>query len=279
MFRQSHRWAIALVALGVGLSACGQPTTGAVALKGAGTQAALSPVFGARDAEVGAETNLETLNLQTDLDGVDEGDLADLATSAGLPVPEATASEPAGKRMTKVGFVRSNEDGRFFLQVRKGFLWWKKDTAVPLVGRDDKGTQSLAAHLNKKVIVCGRIQGESLSLTRVLSVPDFGVVWDLLSKGRVAGQVFDARTRVALPMADVTVRSFGNGRLWRAKADRNGRFRIGRLEAGAYTLEARSADFRLAYKDKVTVRKRDTAEVLIGLSPEQSAPQAVPVSN
>lgn len=237
-----------------------------------------APTFGARDAQVGAESNMEVLNLQSDLDEVDEADLADLAVEQGeVPSPEASGSEPVGRRMTRVGFIRSNEDGRFFLQIRKGSLWWKKEVAIPLVGKDEPGRLALAQRLNRKVIARGRLQGESLVTSCVVGLPDFGAVWDLLSKGRLAGRVYDARTLVALPLADVTVRSFSNGRLWRAKADRQGAFRVGRLEPGAYEVTARSADYRLGLRDKVTVRRRESAQVSLGLAPEQSVHPSYPV--
>jgi len=73
------------------------------------------------------------------------------------------------------------------------------------------------------------------------------------------------------------VRSFGNGRLWRARADRAGQFRVGRLEAGSYEVTARSADYRIGLRDKVTIKRRDTAQVLLGLAPEISVPQVSPV--
>lgn len=260
------------------LVGCGQAAPQTSLARVSATQAGIQPGFGARDAEVGPETNMEVLNLQTDLDEVDEADLNDLAVEQGeVLTPEASASEPQGRRMTRVGFIRSNEDGRYFLQIRKGSLWWKKEVALPLAPRDEQGRLALAERLNRKVIVRGRLQGESLLTTCVVRLPDFGTIWDLLSKGRMAGKVYDARTMAALPLAEITVRSFGNGRLWRARADRAGQFRVGRLEAGAYEVTARSADYRIGLRDKVTIKRRDTAQVLLGLSPESSVPQVSPV--
>ncbi|MEB3236872.1 MAG: carboxypeptidase-like regulatory domain-containing protein [Candidatus Sericytochromatia bacterium] len=268
---------LAAMAVVLAVVGCGQVAPQASLAARSQVPTASQPVFGARDAEVGPEANMEVLNLQTDMDEIDEADLADLAAEQGdIMSPEATASEPQGKRMTRVGFIRSNEDGRFFLQIRKGSLWWKKEAAIPLAGRDEQGRLLLAQRLNSKVVVRGRLQGETLVTACIVRLPDFGAVWDLLSKGRMAGKVYDARSLVVLPLAEVTVRSFGNGRIWRARADRQGLFRIGRLEAGAYEVTARSADYRLGLRDKVTIRRRDTAQVLLALTPESVAQQPVP---
>jgi hypothetical protein len=270
-----HKLGLVAALVAMTVAGCG---TGPVSSYGSTASAAKSgSVLEAHDAEIGAETNMMNLNASADLEGLTDSDLEALDPSAvaaaddvadeGLFGQKKTPEAAKVKTVTKCGFVRSNTDGKFFLQVSKGFLWWKRETSIPLTGVDEAAGLKLASNLNKKVLIRGPLQGETILTKTVCKLLDFGAVWDLLSKGSVSGKAYDARTKVGLAHADVTVKSFATGRLWRAKSAVDGSFNVGRLDAGEYEITAKSADFQLGAKDKITVKKRSSSKVNMGLEP------------
>ncbi|MBM3267420.1 MAG: carboxypeptidase regulatory-like domain-containing protein [Candidatus Sericytochromatia bacterium] len=264
---------------GMLLAGCGQSP---VASFGSTASASKSgSVVGARDAEVGAETNMMNLNATGDLEDLTDEDILALDPTAEIGAADAdqdladeakkkTPETVKVKTVTKCGFIRSNTDGKFFLQVSKGFLWWKRESSIPLSGADEDATLKLAKHLNKKVLVRGPLQGETIITKRVMGLLDFGAVWDLLSKGSLKGTAYDARTKVGLAHAEITVKSFATGRMWRTKTDTSGNYNVGRLDAGEYEVSAKSADYALGAKDKISVKKRSAAKVHLACQPEGS---------
>jgi len=276
--RSSKLTKLGLVAAIAGLLTvgCGSPMY--VAGTTAGASKASAGLY-ARDAEVGAETNMQNLNEAGDLDALEDSDLVELdatAASDDTNIDEAKA-EAKVKSATKCGFVRSNTDGKFFLQITKGFLWWKRESSIPLSAADENVSLKVAADLNKKVLVRGQLQGETIVVKRVYKLLDFGQVWDLLSKGSLNGKVYNARTLVGIAHADVTVKSFATGRMWRTKSATDGTWKVGRLEAGEYEISAWSADFNLGGKDKVTVKKRTATRSNMGLQQEGTTSAPPPV--
>lgn len=266
-----HRIGLAAAIAGMLLVGCGGPAT--VTGIGANTSAgSISAGYGARDAQVGAETNMMNLNASGELDTLTDYDIASLEDpSADVDATDeakADKAETKVKKTTKAGFIRSNTDGKFFLQVSKGFLWWKRESSIPLAPGDESTSLKVAEKLNKKVLLRGTLQGETIVVTRVCGLLDFGQVWDLLSKGTVEGKVYDAKTLVGIAHADITVKSFATGRMWRTKSDTAGTYKVGRLDAGEYEIVAKSADYSLGAKDKIVVKKRSSTKAHLGLSPE-----------
>lgn len=251
------------------MAGCGTPATTARATTATASKTS-APIM-AYDAAVGAETNMENLNDSGELDAITDEDFASFdeteAVSADKTVMAASAKP---KNVTKCGFVRTNTDGKFFLQITKGFLWWKRESSVPLLSTDENTGLKIAEDLNKKVILRGPLQGETVVVSKIHKLLDFGKVWDLLSKGSVGGKAYDSRTKVGLSFAEITVKSFATGRISRTKTDKAGDFSVGRLEAGEYEVSAKSADFNLGAKDKITVKKRSSAKVNLGLTAQGS---------
>ncbi len=264
---------------GMLLAGCGQSPVASYGSTASASKA--GSTVGARDAEVGAETNMMNINSTGELDGLTDEDIASLDPTAQIDIAAAddqdAADELFGKKktpeaakaktVTKCGFIRSNTDGKFFLQITKGFLWWKRESSIPLAGADENAGLKLAKALNKKVLIRGPLQGETVVTKTVFNLPDFGAIWDLLSKGSLNGTAYDSRTKVGLAHAEITVKSFATGRMWRTKSDTKGNYSIGRLEAGEYEITAKSADYSLGAKDKISVKKRTASKVHLALEP------------
>lgn len=264
-----HKIGLMAAVAGMLLVGCGSPApvAGIGANNSAGT---ISAGYGARDAQVGAETNMVNLNASGDLESLTDFDIESLDDpNADIDdADEAKKTETKVKKTTKAGFIRTNTDGKFFLQVSKGFLWWKRESSIPLAPGDESTSLKVASKLNKKVLLRGALQGETIVVSKVCGLLDFGQVWDLLSKGTVDGKVYDAKTLVGIAHADITVKSFATGRMWRTKSDTTGAYKVGRLDAGDYEIVAKSADYSLGAKDKIVVKKRSKTKAHLGLSPE-----------
>ncbi len=261
---------------GMLLVGCGSPAT----VSGIGANnstGAVSAAYGARDAQVGAETNMMNLNSSGDLESLTDYDIESLENAdADVDAIDEGKAEAKVKKTTKVGFVRTNTDGKFFLQISKGFLWWKRESSIPLAPTDESASLKVAAKLNKKVMVRGALQGETIVVAKVCGLLDFGQVWDLLSKGTVDGKAYDAKTLVGIAHADITVKSFATGRMWRTKSDTQGAYKVGRLDAGEYEIVAKSADYSLGAKDKIMVKKRTSTKAHLGLAPEGTGAVTLP---
>jgi hypothetical protein len=269
---------------GILLVGCASPVGTAARLGSAAGGVPASGAYGARDADVTPETNMMNLNATGELDGLTDEDMQSLDPAAvsddvsdeGLFGKKKTPEAAKVKTVTKVGLVRSNTDGKFFLQVTKGFLWWKRESSIPLTTPDEATGLKVAAALNKKVMLRGPLQGETVAVKKICKLLDFGQVWDLLSKGSIEGKVYDSRTRVGLPHADITVKSFATGRMSRTKSEEDGSYKIGRLDPGEYEITAWSADFSLGAKDKIAVKKRNSAKAQLGLAPQSQAGTSAP---
>ena len=187
---------------------------------------------------------------------------------------EALVDEPildagtaiAGKSTTKIGYVRSVEDGKFFLQVQKGFFK-KKELSFPLVASSEKMGMRLAKLLNKRVIIRGKtVDKETVTLTRAFQIPSMSILSDLLNTGKINGKIYDARTMQTLDEASITVRSRNNGRLYRVTSRRNGSYNLSRLAPGDYTLEVALAGYARNGVAKITVQKRKASTTNVSLA-------------
>jgi hypothetical protein len=249
------------MALTAGLVGCGAPSTGSYAsysmsASGISEQEALQ-IKSFNDGGL-----LDLLPLE-ELDDEDFGVTSLDDSSDANAIVDAAAV--AGKSTTKIGYVRSVEDGKFFLQVQKG-IFKKKDLSFPLVASSEQLGMKLAKLLNKRVIIRGKTADQdTVTLTRAFQLPSFSLLSDLLNTGKIKGKIYDARTMQTLDEANVTARSLNTGRLYRATSRRDGSFSFSRLTPGDYSLDVSLPGYAPNGVAKITVQKRKVSPTNIGL--------------
>lgn len=251
--------ALALL-VAVGLTGCGTPTTGATGR----SITASSPTADISRAE---SVQIQSLNDNGELDELDDAALQELDAEE---TDEVQASGIFSRGSSKIGYVRSNEDGKFYLQTKQG-IWKKKDISIPLATGTDTVSLKLSKYLNAKVLVRGASASGTMTVKKVYRVPDLSVVIDLLRTGTVSGKLYNAKNLVPLEDADVTLRSVNTGLIYRATTSSSGKYRVGRLTAGDYTLEATLGGFSKGVLAKVTVAKRKTTSANLPLTPVETA--------
>lgn len=202
-----------------------------------------------------------------DLLPLEEFDDEDFGVQAAAEEEEGIdASAIAGKSTTKIGYVRSVEDGKFFLQVNKG-IFKKQELSFPLVAPTEGMNMKMAKLLNKRVIVRGKTTDKvTITLTRAFQVPSLNVISELLNTGKITGAIYDARTMQTLDEADITLRSLNTGRIYRTTSRRNGSFSVSRLAPGDYSIDVSLAGYVRNGVAKVTVQKRKVSKQNIGLA-------------
>ncbi|MNX80535.1 hypothetical protein D3C86_1121990 [compost metagenome] len=251
--------ALALL-VAVSITGCGMPTTGAPGR----SITASSPTADISRAE---SVQLQSLNDTGDLDDLDDEALQELdAEETG----EVQGSGFFSRGSSKIGYVRSTEDGKFFLQVKQG-IWKKKDVSIPLATSTDTVALKLSKALNVKVLVRGSTASGTMTVKKAYRVPDLSVVIDLLRTGTISGKLYNGKNLVALENAAVTVRSVNTGMIYRDSTSSSGKYRVGRLTPGDYTVEATLGGFSKGVLAKVTVAKRKTTSANLPLSPIESA--------
>ncbi|HEY9900327.1 MAG TPA: carboxypeptidase-like regulatory domain-containing protein [Pantanalinema sp.] len=251
--------ALALL-VAIGLTGCGMPSTGTTAR----SIAASSPSADISRAE---SVQLQSLNDNGELDELDDEALQELDAEE---VGEVQASGLFSRGSSKIGYVRSTEDGKFYLQTKQG-IWKKKDISIPLVTATDTVSLKLSKYLNAKVLVRGATASGTMTVKKAYRVPDLSIVIDLLRTGTVSGKLYNAKTLVALEDAAVTVRSVNTGNIYRATTSSSGKYRVGRLTAGDYTVEATLGGFSKGVLAKVTIAKRKTTSANLPLAPIETA--------
>lgn len=250
--------ALALL-VAVGLTGCGMPTTGT-------TGRSITASSATADISRAESVQLQSLNDNGELDELDDEALQELDAEA---ADETQAAGLFSRGSSKIGYVRSSEDGKFYLQTKQG-IWKKKDISIPLATTTDTVSLKLSKYLNAKVLVRGATASGTMSVKKVYRVPDLSVVIDLLRTGTVSGKLYNAKTLVALEDAAVTLRSVNTGMIYRATTSSSGKYRVGRLTAGDYTVEATLGGFGKGVLAKVTVAKRKTTSANLPLSPVEA---------
>ncbi len=271
----------------VALAGCGTAGTdlGTSAYGSAGYGSGLSSGsgYGASDAQVGVDTNIMELNSAGDLSSLSDADLMSLDNAADDNAAPVSASDPTvqalaqiptnvsqtavtGPTMTKVGIVRSNANGQFFLQINKGFLWWQTQVSLPLVAPDTNTDLRIASDLNCKVIMRGTEDGNACLVHLMFKVPDFAVIWDLFTEGHIAGKAYDTATMAGLPDASITIKNDANGRIWRAVTHGDGSYSVGELVPGVYDVYATAAGYGSAPDQQITVSKMHTSTVNLAMA-------------
>ena len=269
----------------VALAGCGTagPDLGSSAYGSAGSGFSSGAAYGASDAQVGVDTNIMELNSAGSLNSLSDADLMALDNTTDDNAPPVSAADPTvqdlaqapadvsqaaatGATMTKVGIVRSNANGQFFLQINKGFLWWRTQVSLPLVAPDTNTNLRIASDLNCKVIMRGAEDGNACMVRLMFKVPDFAVIWDLFTEGHIAGKAYDSATMAGLPNASVTIKSDANGRIWRAVTHTDGSYSVGQLDPGVYDVSASAAGFGISGDQQITVSKMHTSTVNLALA-------------
>lgn len=244
------------VLLAAGLAGCGMPGTATSVNR----SIASSPNADMSKAE---SVEFDSLNNSGQLDELDEEALNELAEEG--DVASGYEAQILGLGSTKIGYIRSTEDGKFFLQAKQG-IWKRKDVSYTLVASKEDVSLKLAKKLNARVLVRGANKDGTITVKSLFQVPDTSVVLDMLRTGCVSGKVYNGKTLVALSGAAVTLRSVDTGRIYRATSKKDGRYRIGRLVPGDYTVEIVLAGFSKGTLAKVTVAKRKSTSANVPLS-------------
>lgn len=251
---KTFRTALATL-LVLGLVGCGMP--------GTATSPRSLASSSSSDMSQAESIEFDSLNNSGQLDELDEEALAELADEA-----EGTSGYEAqllGRGSTKIGYIRSTEDGKFFLQAKKGF-WKRKDVSYTLSPSKEDVSLKLAKRLNDRVLVRGTNKDGTITVKSVYQVPDTKVVLDMLRTGCVSGKVYSGKTLVALNGASITLRSVDTGRIYRAVSKKDGRYRLGRLVPGDYTVEVTLAGYAKGTLSKVTVAKRKSTSANVPLT-------------
>lgn len=251
---KTFRTALAAL-LVLGLVGCGMPgtATGPRSLASSSTA----------DLSRAESIEFDSLNNSGDLDELDEEALAELADES--EQASGYTAQILGLGSTKIGYIRSTEDGKFFLQAKQG-VWKRKDVSYTLVGSKEDVSLKLAKRLNDRVLVRGANKDGTITVKSVYQVPDTKVVLDLLRTGCVSGKVYSGKTLVALGGASITLRSVDTGRIYRSVSKKDGRYRLGRLVPGDYTVEVTLAGYAKGTLAKVTVSKRKSTSANVPLS-------------
>lgn len=247
------------LALTTGLVGCGTPVTGSYSMRTSGSVTGISEQEALQIRSYNEGGALDRLPLE-ELEEEDFGE-----SSEGYEEEEPTPDLFGSKSTTKIGYVRSVEDGKFYLQVNKG-IFRKTELAFPLVASNEKMGMKLAKLLNKRVIVRGKFDKETITPTRAFRVPTLTVLTDLLKTGKIKGRIYDSRTMQTLDEAEVTARSLTNGRLYRVTSRRNGTFSLCRLAPGDYTLEVSLPGYARNGIAKITVQRFKVKEANVGLA-------------
>ncbi|MBU6429908.1 MAG: carboxypeptidase regulatory-like domain-containing protein [Cyanobacteria bacterium REEB65] len=273
-------WGLIAMGFTVALAGCGSDPS--AALDASNSPMSLGSSFGASDAQVGADTNIMELNSSGQLDSLTDSDLAGLDnptddSAAPVSATDPTVQDliapnpqnppsPSAQTMTKVGIVRSDSSGHFYLQINKGFLFWNTQTSLPLQGADSTSGLRIASDLNCKVVLRGLNQGNSCLVRLIYKVPDFAVIWQMFTEGHVAGKAYAGSTMAGVPDAQITVTSDANRQIWRATAGTDGSYSIGLLNPGTYEVAASAPGYLPTRNYKITVAKMHTSTVNLDLN-------------
>lgn len=189
-------------------------------------------------------------------------------------------AEETAERATKLGVIRSREDGKFAIQVRRGVLddyLGYPEMLVNLVGSDDNKTLKLASYLNKLVIVRGTMRPDkSMEVRLVMEVPSIGYVTDLITKGKVAGTAYEQNTKVAVQDVAITLKSLENGNIYRTISKYNGKYSFFRIPAGRYSLTASKFGYKTYNLGEVGVANYRKTQALIPLIGGGAVPSVTP---
>lgn len=262
--------ALSLV-MAIALSACGMnPQVAPTAIQ----QTAVGAIdTSAQDFTDEEALKASELNNSGDLDGKD---LNEFETALGRTATALTAAErqtsglfdpPAGgffsvKRATKIGYVRSVEDGKYMLTLKK------ETTKISVTGSDGKRDRRIEGYLNRKVVLRGIVMANGqLMVEHLITIPSFKSVTDLFFKGRLAGTVYLASNNQGLVGGLVVAKAGTTGYLYRTQTDRKGNFQFSGLEPDTYSLTVGLGGFQGVSQTGLGVVKGKKTSLMIPLTP------------
>lgn len=269
-------WLLVLtLVMSVALTACGYTgTTQPINVKASNVEADTSAQDFTQDEAITASE----LNKSGVLDTKDiteyEGVLGRTATALNPPKVNA-AAEASGldsvlegssgffavKRLTKIGYIRSIEDGKYLL-VLKG-----ETTKLSVVGQDGKRDARIANYLNRKVVLRGIMMANgNLMVEHILSIPSFKFITDFFFKGRLGGTVFLPVNNQGLVGALVVAKAARTGYLFRTQTDKKGNFLFSGLDPDTYTVTVGLGGFKGVTQEGVVVLKGKKTNLMLGMS-------------
>lgn len=260
-------WMAALaLCLSVVLVACGQTMTPSASpwQVTAGTEVDASALdFTADEAAKAVE-----LNRSGDMDALAIGDFEEalgvkavsVAGQATQALLEGGSGVYAPQRKTRMGYVRSIQDGSYLL-VLKG------EVSVALEGKDGKRDARIAKFLNRKVIVRGILDQKGFLVEHIMLVPSFSTVTDLFTKGRITGAVYSKVTRQGMQGALVTLTQESTGYLFRTQSNAQGGFQFRGLEPGEYKVQVGLGGFQPVVLEGIGVQRARKTTLYLPVAP------------
>lgn len=166
------------------------------------------------------------------------------------------------KRTTKIGYVRSIEDGKYLLTLKK------ETTPISVIGSDGKRDRRIEGFLNRKVVLRAIVMANGqLMVEHIITIPTFKSVTDLFFKGRLAGTVYIASNNQGLVGALVVAKAGSTGFLYRTQTDRTGNFQFSGLEPDTYSLTVGLGGFKGASQTGLAVLKGKKTSLMVPMTP------------
>ncbi len=209
------------------------------------------------------------LNRSGQMDGLEIADFEEALGVKAVAVASVASSDAildagAGffkpQRKTRMGYVRSIQDGSYML-VLKG------ETTVALQGKDGKRDSRIANFLNRKVIVRGILDDKGFLVEHIMTVPSFKFVTDLFTTGRIAGAVYSKETRQSLQGALVTLTQESTGYLFRTQTNSRGNFQFRGLEPGSYKVSVGIGGFQPVELNGIGVQRARKTTLYLPVAP------------
>ncbi|MBO9541539.1 carboxypeptidase regulatory-like domain-containing protein [bacterium] len=262
--------ALSLV-MAIAISACGMSPQGSPTALYQSNSGAIDT--SAQDFTDEEALKASELNQSGDLDSKEFGEFE---TALGRTATTLSTAErqtaglfdsPAGgyfsvKRATKIGYVRSIEDGKYMLTLKK------ETTQISVTGSDGKRDRRIEGYLNRKVVLRGIVMANGqLMVEHIITIPTFKSVTDLFFKGRLAGTVYIASNKQGLVGALVVAKAGSTGYLYRTQTDRTGNFQFSGLEPDTYSLTVGLGGFKGASQTGLGVLKGKKTSLMIPMTP------------
>lgn len=213
------------------------------------------------------------------LNELEDEDLQELDGTDSPEAAEETAAFTTQSFLsnTKIGYVRSEEDGKYFLQFKEGTFTKRSTANLTLNAQGNKVSEKLASQLNHKVLIRGTTEGTTFTVKGIYAVPDLSILLDILRTGAIKGTTcredhvtYSTRDNGILGSnyggITVTARSVSTKLVYRAiSSKKDGYYKIRRMPPGEYTVEATLDGYQKGIAT-VTVAKRKSTQATLTVS-------------
>jgi hypothetical protein len=165
--------------------------------------------------------------------------------------------------ITKIGYVRSVEDGKYLLTLKK------ETTKISVTGSDGKRDSRIAGYLNRKVLLRGIMMANGqLMIEHIITIPTFKSITDLFLKGRLAGTIYFVNDSTkGLVGAQIVAKAATTGYLYRTLTDRQGNFQFSGLEPDTYSLTVGLGGYKGVSQTGLGVLKGKKTSLMIPMTP------------